>query len=133
MARRVLLVVCSDPDRLDKRQAAVHSVGYLSLPAPSISRALFLLHKLRPALVLTDATLVDGPAWSLVERMRAFVPLQRVPVVILGSPTPEEQSHTTGDPYTEVRQIDDGDSAVITGVLEDALGGPRPRHPRAGR
>ncbi len=104
-------------------QTAIQRVGYLSLPAPTASRALYLLHKIRPALILLDAepNEIDLPA--LLRDVRAIPSAETTPVLLLGVP-PRDHATITRDPHVVVRQI--GDDGDLVAALHDILGGPRP-------
>src|SRR5438128_1388918 len=84
---RLVLVVCSDDQWLQARHAVVRRAGHRSLPAPTMARAVFLLGKVRPDLVLTDAELSDGRAHVLIRALRAVAALEQVPVVVLRAGT----------------------------------------------
>jgi DNA-binding response OmpR family regulator len=86
-----------------------------------MSRALALLAKVRPSLVLTDAELADGRAHALIRAMRAVAALEEVRVVVLGVVTAEERHDLADDYYVHVRQVDD--DTGIGGLLEAFLGG----------
>ncbi len=119
MARHLILLVCSDDARLDARRHAVKRAGYWSLPAPSLDRALFLVGKIRPTLVLTDVEVADGRAPSLLRAIRTMAALEHVRVVIVGPLTPEEQSEVAADPHTHVRHL--ADDEALTSLLHEYL------------
>ena len=116
---RLVLVVCSDDQRLQARQAAVRRAGYRSLPASSMARALFLLGKVRPDLVLVDAQLADGRAPALIRAIRVVAALEQVRVVVLGAVTADEQRDLARDSLVHVREVAD-DGAI--GALLEFLG-----------
>src|ERR671936_2122232 len=106
---RLVLVVCSDDQRLPARQAVARRAGDRSWPASSMARALFLLGKVRPDLVLVDAELADGRAPALIRAMRGVAELERVRVVVLGAVTAEEHRDLARDSLVHVREVaDDG-------------------------
>ena len=117
---RLVIVVCSDDQRLRARQAVVRSTGPKALPASSMARALFLLGKVRPDLVLVDAELVDGRAPALIRAMRGVAALEQVRVVVLGAVTAEEHRDLARDALVHVRQV--ADDGAIGALLEELLG-----------
>ena len=105
-------------------QTAIQQVGYLSLPADTADRALYLLHKIRPALILLDAEPNEIEPLVLLQDIRAIASAETTPVLMLGVPSPWDQAAMTRDPHVIVRQLrDDGD---LIAALHDILGGPRP-------
>ena len=100
--RPVALIVCSDAQRRDAWESAVRRAGHWALAASTVHQALALLHKLRPTLMLSEATLTDADAVHLIREMRAVPPLQRVPVVILDRVTPEVEAALVRDPCVRV-------------------------------
>ena len=119
---RVILVLCSDPDRLQARQTLIRRAGHLSLPAPTVAAAHRLLRKVRLALIITDAALADGRAPPFIRQLRALDHLAQVIVVVLGVLTAEEQHDLADDPYTYVRPV--GSDEGISEVLTPFLGAP---------
>jgi DNA-binding response OmpR family regulator len=84
-----------------------------------MARALFLLGKVRPDLVLVDAELADGRAPALIRAMRGLEVLEQVRVVVLGAVTAEEQRNLAHDCLVRVQEgADDG---VIGTLLEECL------------
>src|SRR5437764_15493576 len=116
---RVILLICSDPDRLQARQTLIRGAGHLSLPAPTVAAAHRLLRKVQLALIITDAALADGRAPPFIRQLRALDHLARVSVVVLGVLTAEEQHDLADDPYTYVQPAgpDEGISALLTPFL----------------
>ena len=115
MTRQVILVVSSQPPRLDARVALVRQAGHWPLPASTLRRAIFLACKIRPALVVVDADLSDGRATALVQELRTVPALQDVRVLIMGDVTPRESDVLTRDPAVEVRPP--LDAATLRGLL----------------
>ena len=117
---RLVLVVCSDDQRLQARQAAVRRAGPKALPASSMARALFLLGKVRPDLVLVDAELADGRTPALIQAIRAVAALEQVRVVVLGAVTAEEQRDLARHSLVHVWEV--ADDGAIRALLEEFLG-----------
>jgi PleD family two-component response regulator len=117
---RLVLVVCSDDQRLPARQAVVRRAGSRALPASSMARALFLLGKVRPDLVLVDVELADGRALALIHAMRGVAALEQVRVIVLGAVTAEEHRDLARDPLVHVREV--ADDGAIGALLEAFLG-----------
>jgi PleD family two-component response regulator len=117
---RLVIVVCSDDQRLQARQAVVRSTGPKALPASSMARALFLLGKVRPDLVLVDAELADGRAPALIRAMRGLAALEQVRVVVLGAVMAEEHRDLARDSLVHVREV--ADDGAIGALLEEFLG-----------
>ncbi|HKO24614.1 MAG TPA: hypothetical protein VJY65_07715 [Chloroflexota bacterium] len=117
---RLVLVVCSDDQRLQAWQAAVRRAGPKTLPASSMARALFLLGKARPDLVLVDAELADGRAPALIRAMRGVAALEQVRVAVLGAVTAEEHRDLARDSLVHVREV--ADDGAIGALLEAFLG-----------
>lgn len=84
-----------------------------------MARALFLLGKVRPDLVLTDAELVDGRAHVLIRAIRAVAALEQVRVVVLGAVTAEERRDLARDSLVRVRE--DADDGAVGALLEEFL------------
>ena len=116
---RVILLICSDPDRLQARQTLIRRAGHLPLPAPTVAAAQRLLRTVRLALIITDATLADGRAPPFIRQLRALDHLAQVIVLVLGVLTAEEQHDLADDPYTYVRPAgpDEGFSELLTRYL----------------
>jgi DNA-binding response OmpR family regulator len=85
-----------------------------------MARALFLLGKVRPDLVLADVELADGRAPALIRTMRAIAALEQVPVVMLGAVTAEEHRDLARDSLVHVREV--ADVGAIGALLEEFLG-----------
>lgn len=126
MARRVVLLITSDHE--DAWQAAVRRAGYLPLPAPTISRALFLVNKVRPAVILLDAEVMGAETIEAIRELRLAPTIDAVPVVVLGALTREQHASARREPQVLVRQVDNPDG--ILAVLEEVVGGPRPSRQR---
>jgi DNA-binding response OmpR family regulator len=118
--RRVVLVVDSQPQRLDRWQRAVREAGWLPLPAPTVARARALLQKVRPHLVLSAAHLADGHSADLLRALRAAAQLDHVPLAVLGALRPEEHEALAGDPRVCMRAREDRDAVI--GVLTQRAG-----------
>ncbi len=121
MARRVVLLITAEHE--DAWQTVVRNAGYLPLPAPTISRALFLLNKVRPAVILLDAQVAGSEILSAVHELRLAPAVETVPLVVLGTLS-REQHAALREPQVLVRQVDS--AGGILAVLEDVVGGPRP-------
>jgi DNA-binding response OmpR family regulator len=85
-----------------------------------MARALFLLGKVRPDLVLVDAELADGRALALIRGMRVVAALEQVRVVVLGAVTGEEHRDLARDSLAHVREV--ADDGAIEVLLEEFLG-----------
>jgi DNA-binding response OmpR family regulator len=85
-----------------------------------MARALFLLGKVRPDLVLVDAELADGRAPALIRAMRVVAALEQVRVVVLGAVTAEEHRDLARDSLVHVREV--ADDGAIGALLEAFLG-----------
>ncbi len=119
MARHLILLVSSDDTQLHARRHAIRRAGYWSLPAPSLDRAIFLVSKIRPALVLTDVEVEGGRAPSLLRAIRAAAALEHVRVVIIGPLTPDEQSEIEADPHAHVHHLTSDED--LSGILHKYL------------
>ncbi len=106
MARHLILLLSSDAERRDAWQRTTREAGHHALTAHTLARALFLLAKIRPSLVLADGMLEDGPVIHLLRHVRAVGPLARVIIVVLGDVTTEEQEHIAADARSHVRPGD---------------------------
>ncbi len=122
MTRHIVLLVCSDDERLPARHGVVRRAGHTPLHAPTISRAIVLMHKVRPSLVLTDPELPDGYAHALLRALRAIVGMGQVMVVVLGVLPAEQHAHVAQDPHVFVRQVDNDQALgeVLTEHLRTA-------------
>jgi len=115
----LILIVSSHPDRLTARYGTIRQAGYHALPTCSVGQAVILAHKARPSVVLTDITLDDGRALSLVRALRARESLRHVPVILLGIPLPDEEQHLTQDLHTHVYH--DAEEATLITLIEKHL------------
>ncbi len=107
MARHhLVLIITSDAQRRDTWHTATRSAGHHALPAHTLAHAIFLLGKVRPTLVVTDAELEDGRVLALLGHLRAVEPLAAVVVVVFGDVTVEEQEHIAADTLSHVRHVD---------------------------
>jgi DNA-binding response OmpR family regulator len=118
--RCVVLVVDSQPQRLDRWQRAVREAGGLPLAAPTVERARALLDTVRPHLVLSAAHLADGHCADLLRALRAAAQLEHVPLAVLGALKPEEHEALAGDPRVCTRAREDRDA--IIGLLTPLAG-----------
>lgn len=126
MARRVVLLITGNHE--DAWQAVVRRAGYLPLPAPTISRALFLVNKVRPAVILFDAAGMGAEVLDAIRELRLAPTIDAVPVVIVGALTREQHAAAMREPQVLVRQVDN--AGGILAVLEEVVGGPRPSRER---
>ncbi len=117
MAGHLVLLLTSDTQRRAAWRTATRSAGHHALSAHTLERAIFLLSKVRPTLVVTDAELTDGRVLALLRHVRAVEPLSAVLIVVLGETTPEEQEHIVADNRSHVRPVD----APIGPVLDEFL------------
>lgn len=106
MSRHLILLLSSDAGRRDAWRTTTRDAGHHALTAHTVARAIFLLGKVRPSLVLADGTLEDGPVLHLLRHVRGVGALTRVVVVVLGDVTVEEQEHIVADPLSHVRPQD---------------------------
>ncbi len=127
MARRVILVASPDDVRLERWISVIRQAGYLPLPATSVARVLALLRKVRPALVLSDTVFPDGDPSDIQEDMRTVGAQTHVPLIVLDSMTDHMLLDLARDKLTTLHQGDD--DASVQSLLEQVLGGPRPRRP----
>jgi DNA-binding response OmpR family regulator len=122
VARRVVLLITAEHE--DAWQTVVRNAGYLPLLAPTVSRALFLLNKVRPAVILLDAQVVGPEPFNAIHELRLAPAAETVPLVVLGTLGREQQAAATHEPQVLVRQVDS--AGGILAVLEEVVGGPRP-------
>jgi DNA-binding NtrC family response regulator len=113
----LVLIITSHAQRRDTWHTATRSAGHHALPAHTVDRALFLLSKVRPSMVVTDVELEDGRVLVLLRHLRAVEPLAPVVVVVLGDVTAEEQEYIAADTLTHVRPAD----APIGRILDEFL------------
>jgi len=128
MARQVILVASADDARLERWLSIVRYAGCLSLPATSVARVVALLHKVRPALVLSDSIFADGDPSDIQEDMRTASAQSRVPLIVLGSTAAPTLLDLTHDSLTTLYRGDDDVSVRL--LLGQVLGGSRPRRPQ---
>ena len=118
MARHhLVLIITSDAQRRDTWHTATRSAGHHALPAHTLAQAIFLLGKVRPTLVVTDAELADGRVLALLRHLRAVESLTAVVVVVFGDVTAEEHEHIAADTLSHVRHRD----APIERVLDEFI------------
>lgn len=112
-----LTLLTMDTQRREAWQAVTRRAGHHALPAHTLARALVLLSKVRPSLVLADVVLDDGRVLAFLRHLRATEPLKRVVVVVLGDLSVEEQEHIAADARSYTRPRD----APIGSVLDEFL------------
>ena len=122
MARKVVVLVDSDPGRLHARQQVVRQAGFLTLPAPTVQRAWDLVRKVRVALVLTEAQLDDGHSADLLRILRDEAAAAHLPLAVLGPLTPDERGALTHDAAVYVSAH--GDNAALLDLLHAAFSDP---------
>ncbi len=115
----LILIVSSDPDRLNARYGAIRHAGYHALPTRTVRHAVVLAHKARPSVVLTDSALDDGRALSLVRALRTHEALRQVPVILLGVLLPDEEDLVAHDPHTHIHAA--AEEATLMTVVENLL------------
>lgn len=119
MARSVILLVSSDPGRLHAWQQAVRRAGLLPLPASTGQQANNLLSTVCPALLIADAELCDGRALRFLATLRTHPRLGQMPVIVLGSLTPDERRMLQGDPCAAVQTC--ADTAALITLMQRLL------------
>ena len=122
MARRVVLLITAEHE--DAWQTVVRTAGYLPLPAPTVSRAVFLLNKVRPAVILLDAQVVGSEPFNAIHELRLAPAVEAIPLVVLGTLSREQQAAALREPGVLIRQA--ASAGDILAVLEEVVGGPRP-------
>jgi len=124
VSHHLVLVVSSHPARQATSAATVRAAGYWPLAADTARRALALLDELRPAVILTDAALIDGRAVALLHALRHIPDLARVPVVVRGPLTLDEH-HCLANDVAAHGYPSDADALrfLLTAILRDD---PRP-------
>ncbi len=85
MAGSRVLLLTSDTQRRAAWHGATRDAGHLALPAPTLQRAVFLIHTVRPSLVLADVELEDGRILALLRHRRGTEPLARLSSSCLGT------------------------------------------------
>jgi len=124
MARRIfhlVLLVSADAEKLRRRHSAARTAGYYVLSTDTADHALMLARKTRPSVVLADADLSQGRALTLLQALRDVEPLQRVHVIVLGAPTPEEHIYIARDPHARVHPNADEDEEGLVTLLRGIL------------
>ena len=125
MARHAILIATSDAQRLSAWHGLVRRAGDWPLPAPTLTRALWWMRKIRPAVVLVDAGLTDGRAAVLLSAMRALPRMGDAPVVVLGALTAEEHAQVAHDPYVVLWPAEHVADDTLARLLDDMLSGAR--------
>ena len=118
MSRPVILLVSADSDQCDGDAFVARRAGGMPLCAATLERALVLIMKMRPALIVVDARLPDGSALDLIAALRAHPRLIEAPAIVRGDLTPEEQRALSRDPQTVQRPIFDAE-ALMAAVAGD--------------
>ena len=80
-----MLIASSAPLRLQALQQSVRQAGFFPVATPMMRHALFLLTKVRPALILADAALEDGDAFTFWRELRRLPLMAEVPLIVLGT------------------------------------------------
>jgi CheY-like chemotaxis protein len=95
-----LLVVEDVPDILALLVATLKFKGYDVMTATNGEEALAIIHKQRPALIITDILMPKMDGFSLVHRLRLNPSTRDIPVVFLSAtyvaPEDKEFAHTIG-------------------------------------
>lgn len=94
------------------------------MPATTLDRAIFLVSKVRPAVILCDAQLVGVQALATLRDLRTIPAIEQAPIVIVGALPREQYDAAMREPHLLIRQVDG--AAGILAVLEEVVGGPRP-------
>jgi hypothetical protein len=97
MARSLVLVVSAHPQRLQDHHAVIQAAGHwLTVPAPTLDRALTLLDTVRPALVVYVAADADGLAQPLHQALHGCTLHGDTHLLLLGNLPPEQHPGTSG-------------------------------------
>ena len=104
MARSLILLVSAHAQRLLEHRAALQEAGHwLTVPAPTLDRALTLLSTVRPALVIYDAADADGLAQPLHQAIHGYFPHAKTHLLLLGNLAPDQHPGMSGDPCPPCR------------------------------
>lgn len=85
-----ILVAGESPDNLDATRKAVTDLGYVIVPAPSMSLALYLAHKNFPHLIVCGEKMTDGSGKQFLAELKADSDLADIPFVFLLSKEDEK-------------------------------------------
>ncbi len=120
MARHLVLLLSSDDQRREAWHGSLRGAGHHALHAQTLERALFLISKVRPSLILAEGSLEDGRVLTLLHELRGHEPLRQVIVVVLGDVTAEEQEHIASDARSHRRPVDAHVRKIVDEFLKAA-------------
>jgi len=120
MTRHLVLLLSSDTQRREAWSRSTRGAGRHALQAPTLERALFLMSKVCPSLVLTEGELEDERVLQLLRAVRTIEPLRRVIIVVLGEVTDAEQEHIASDPRSHLRPVDTRVEQIVDEFLNVA-------------
>lgn len=78
-----ILVAGESPDNLNTTREAVGQRGYLIVPAPSMSLALYLAHKNFPHIIVCNEKMTDGSGREFLAELKADAELAEIPFIFL--------------------------------------------------
>lgn len=120
MARRAILIASSAPVRLGALQQSVRGAGFFPIATPTTRQALFLLTKVRPALILADATMEDGDAFAFLHDLRRLPLMEQAPLIVLGT-TRDAPPEARDDPNVLVMAETDLEAGDLTRLMRETL------------
>ncbi len=83
MTRPVVLLIDSDDAQRQAHGDVVRRAGCWLLPAAKVEDAVVLCSKIRPSLIVTASSLIDGDVGDLLAKLRPIPALASVPVLVL--------------------------------------------------
>lgn len=115
-----MLIASSAPVRLEALRQSVRGAGFFPIATPTTRHALFLLTKVRPALILADAQLQDGDASAFLRELRRLPLIEEVPLIVLGT-TRAAAPEARDDPNVMVMAETDLEADDLTRLVRETL------------
>ncbi len=122
MTRPLILLVGTEPDRRTVQARLQQSGRWWVLPAAGHEHAVRLWQKVRPAVIVVEAMASSGLAARLQQDVRTYPLYTRIPLVVVGTLTVDEQRVIGADPHA-VALGTAGESALAD-VLQRLLDEP---------
>ena len=100
---RKIMVVEDDQPILDLMDLMVRKLGYEPVLIANGLKALELIRKEPPALILLDIMMVPINGWEFLDRLRGDMGMREMPVILFtASPLVDEKAEQLKDPFLSV-------------------------------
>ena len=100
---RKIMVVEDDQPILDLMDLMIQKLGYEPVLIANGLKALELIRKEPPALILLDIMMVPINGWEFLDRLRGDMGMREMPVILFtASPLVDEKAEQLKDPFLSV-------------------------------